>query len=57
MREVLAERARMERRVHIDDDVESRILLRNMQVWRLVVEEMSAFAEFRTGMTAESEVG
>lgn len=41
---------------NIDDDVESRVFLRYVWIWRLKVEKVSALCPFLSRATAESEV-
>ena len=56
MRKVFLKRTRMLHLLNIDDNVESRVFLRYVRVWRLKVKKVSSLCQFLSRATAESEV-
>ena len=56
MRKVFLKRTRMFHLLNIDDNVESRVFLRYVRVWRLKVKKVSSLCQFLSRATAESEV-
>ena len=56
MRKVFLKGPRISHLLNIDDNVESRAILRYVWIWRLKVKKVSALCQFLSRATAESEV-